>query len=63
MTFEISALRGGRLDIRAGTDGDDLLAPLGLREAMLVDNRSIEGKEKNVDVFSLGLFETLSVSD
>ncbi|MDP6709209.1 MAG: SBBP repeat-containing protein, partial [Alphaproteobacteria bacterium] len=63
LSFEIGAQRGGRIEIRAGADGEDLLAPLGLREAMLIDSDSVEGKEANQDVFALGLFDSLSVSD
>lgn len=65
LTLTIEALRGGRIDISAGPEGQDALAPLGLKAVTLFaepeSTGDVEEDKKNQTVFSLGFTAEMNV--
>ena len=65
LRLTIEALRGGRIDVKAGPEGKDALGPLGLKPATLFSKTESTGdvaEDKKIQrVFSLGLTPGLNV--
>jgi hypothetical protein len=65
LKLTIEALRGGRIDVKAGAEGKDALGPLGLKPATLFAKTESSGDvkedKKTQTVFSLGFTAGLNV--